>query len=112
MERVVDLPVPQAVEEINDVAHFILQESITKGIGVVRLTTHERVQRRTAKHFVDVPVPQIWAEIFEVVRLVPQEPVQQRIDEQIVDVPFPQIMKDIVDVFKSFSTGANLGEDL
>ena len=38
----VDFPVPQAVEEISDVAQFILLESITKGI---------------VEHHVDVPTP-------------------------------------------------------
>ena len=42
VEHVVDFPVRQAVEEISDVAQFILLESITKGI---------------IEHHVDVPTP-------------------------------------------------------
>ena len=46
---------------------------------MVRLTPHERGQRRTAEHIVDVPVLQALEEVVEMVKLVPQERVQQRI---------------------------------
>ena len=75
VEHVVDFPVPQAVERLNET------------VKVVRLTPHERVQRRIAEHVVEVPVPQILEEIVEVMRLVPQEQKSELICEQI-ESPF------------------------
>ena len=63
-ERIVDVPMSEKVQEC---------------VGEVRLTPHERVQRRTAELVVDVPVRQMQEETVEEVRLVPYERVQKRI---------------------------------
>ena len=53
MEHVVDVPVPQTVEGVSEVAHFILQESITKGIDEQNVD----VPKRTFHEHFQVPVP-------------------------------------------------------
>ena len=55
-------------------------------MDLVELFPQERVQRRTLRHFVDVPVLQILDETARVLRLVPRERVQQQIDEQSVEL--------------------------
>ena len=60
-------------------------KKVQECVEVVRLTPHERGQRRTAEHIVDVPVLQALEQIVEMVKLVPQERVQQRI--KVDDIP-------------------------
>ena len=52
---------------------------------MVRLTPHERGQRRTAERIVDVPGPQALEEVVDVVKFFPQERVRQRI--KVDDIP-------------------------
>ena len=82
VDRVADIPVPLAMEEIQAV-----QE-------VVKLVPQERVQQRAVEH---VKVPQLLEETVEVV-LAPTERVQLRTVEEIVDVP--QILDETVEVLK------------
>ena len=54
VEQIVDIPIPQIVEEIVEAIRLVLQERIVQEI-------------------VDVPVPQIMEEILEVVRVMSQD---------------------------------------
>ena len=45
------------------------------------------------EEIIDVMVPQVTEETFEVVQLMPQEHMQNRIVEQVVDVPAPQVQE-------------------
>eukprot|EP00971_Amphidinium_carterae_P180775 3585682-Amphidinium_carterae.1 len=58
VEQIVDVPVPQTVEEI---------------INVPKIIPQERVQNRTVEMVVDVPVPQTVEEIVTVPKIIPQE---------------------------------------
>ena len=55
-EQIVDVPVPQIMEETDEVA---------------KLNQQERIQQRTLEETVTVPLPRIQQQIFEVVKAVP-----------------------------------------
>ena len=81
-------------ELIVDVPMF---EKVQECVVVVRLTPHERVQRRTAGHILDVPVPQIWEEIVEVVRFPWRPRGSMQAIDMVVDmlVEAPQLQQHI-----------------
>ena len=74
-------------------------EMVRECVEVVELTPHERGQRQTDEHIVDVPIPLLAEETVEMLKLVPQERVKavpqeqfsERICDQIVDVAVPQV---------------------
>ena len=55
VEQIVDVPVPQVVEEI---------------LEVIKVIPQERVSERIVEQIVDVPVPQVMEEIVKVVRFI------------------------------------------
>eukprot|EP00971_Amphidinium_carterae_P172822 3425841-Amphidinium_carterae.1 len=63
VEQILDVPVPQTVEEI---------------VNVPKIVPQERVQNRVVEQIVDVPVPQTVEEIVNVPKIVPQERKQNR----------------------------------
>ena len=72
VEQIVDVPVPQVVEEV---------------VQVDRIVPQERVQQRTVEQIVEVPVPQMVEEVVHVPQIQVQERIVQNIVEQIVEVP-------------------------
>ena len=81
-ERTTDVPVPQTLEEIDEVMKFVFQE---------------RVLQHGAGQVLDVPVRQITDETIGVMKVVRPERVCEKIEE-LVDVPVPHIVEIILDV--------------
>ena len=75
MEPIIDVLVPQVVEEI---------------LETIRIIPQERVQQRTVEQVIDVRVPQVVEQVVEVVKIIPQERIQQRTVEQIQEIPVIQ----------------------
>ena len=124
-EQTADVPVPQIVEEIVEVAKHVLKnersnalssklstclfdKSWRKIIEVMKVVCPERVSERIAEQedvpvshvveqIVDVPVPQIRKAIGEVTQLIPQERISDRVVEQIIDTLIPQIREMLAD---------------
>eukprot|EP00971_Amphidinium_carterae_P294816 5853820-Amphidinium_carterae.1 len=63
VEQIVDVPVPQTVEEV---------------VQVPRIIPQEQTVQRTVEQIVDVPVPQTVEEVVQVPRIIPQEQTVQR----------------------------------
>ena len=70
---------------------------------MVKLVAWVRVQNRTARRIVHLPVSPFKKEVLAVVKLITQERVQNRTFERNVDAPVPQIQAEVVE-----SAGAHL----
>jgi len=90
VEQVVDVPVPQVVEEVIEVAKVIPQERVQqRTVEQVVDVPVPQIVEEILEQVVDVPVPQVVEEVVEIAKVIPQERVQQRTVEQVVDVPVP-----------------------
>ena len=79
--HIVDVPVPQILEGIVEVASLVPQAC---------------VQQRMDEQLVDVPIPQHMGDIVEDFEVVSQEQIPQRICGPIVDLPVPQVVKQLI----------------
>ena len=55
---------------------------------VPKIISQDRIQERTVKQIVDIPVPQAVEELVEVSKVSFQDRVQQRFGRQIIETPF------------------------
>ena len=70
MEEIVDVPVPQSVEE---------------SVEVIKAISQERISERICEQMMDEPVPQAMGEIVEAFELIPQERVEYCVVKQTDD---------------------------
>ena len=93
-EQSVDTTVPHSV----DVPVPPFQEGIEE---LIKLSSAERISKRTVEQIVDWPVPQIEKQIAEVAKTTPQERFPKRTVVQTEDVPVPQIRQEVVKAVKT-----------
>ena len=108
VERIVAVLVPQIKEDIVEVTQPVLQERVQNRVGRqiggrasapdqgdflvhgVPVVPPERVQNRSCNQFVDVPVPQITAKLWDFVQPVPLERTHERTWSRFLWCPRPR----------------------
>ena len=83
VERVLDVPVPEMVEQL---------------VKLQKIVSEDGIQQRTVEQIVDVPVPQAVEELAEVFRVFSQDRIQQCAVEQTIDTPATSLAEMIVEV--------------
>ena len=100
-EQLVDIPVPQVIEESLRCSMYSLrtalnsetwsrllrprqlpldEEVMEKTIEVVKFSPQERVQNRTVRQIIDVPIPRVMEEILEVETLLADNKLSSKLD--------------------------------
>ena len=84
-EQIVDVHVPQVVEQV---------------LKVPKISSRDRILQGTVEQIFDVPVTEMAEQLVKLPNIVSQDRIQERTVQRIADIPVPPVVEELVDVFK------------